>query len=164
MHACKLFGVRTPGLIHFTVRVLGQGEKKNLSPFATGYLWVPKFKANPGKKQAHSVTFLSFSLSLFLSFSLSLFLSFFLSFFLAFLLFNYHLLINSSLWLSPEAADLFLLDMAISRETMICRGQGAACAEGGGGGLGLWRWRVTRGRAIYGPGEGGFSIRPSSLT
>lgn len=91
--------------LNFTVRVLGQGEKKSSSPFAIGQLWLPTRKASPGKKQVHSVT----------------------SFF-------YHLLINSSLWLSPEAADLFLPDRAISRETMICRGQGAACAGWG------WRW------------------------
>lgn len=64
----------------------------------------------------------------------------------------YHLLINSSLWLSPEAADLFLLDRAISRETMICRGQGAACAgEGVEVGKGCRRQRVATERAIYGP-------------
>lgn len=65
--------------------------------------------------------------------------------------FFYHLLINSSLWLSPEAADLFLLDRAINRETMICRGQGAACAgEGAEVGKGCGRPRVTEDRAIYG--------------
>ena len=63
----------------------------------------------------------------------------------------YHLLINSSLWLSPEATDLFLLDRAISRETMICRGQGAACAVVGVEvGKGCGRPRVTEERAIYG--------------
>lgn len=109
--------------LNITVRVLGQGQKKSLSPFATGQLWLPNGKASPGKKQVHSVTF-----------------------------FFYHLLINSSLWLSPEAADLFLLDRAISRETMICRGQGAACAGVGVEvGKGCGRPRVTEERAIYGP-------------
>ena len=66
--------------------------------------------------------------------------------------FFYHLLINSLLWLSPEAADLFLLDRAISRETMICRGQGAACAGVGVEvGKGCGGPRVTEERAIYGP-------------
>lgn len=66
--------------------------------------------------------------------------------------FFYHLLINSSPWLSPEAADLFLLDRAISRETMICRGQGAAWAGVGVEvGKGCGRPRVAGERAIYGP-------------
>lgn len=75
----------------------------------------------------------------------------FCNFFFFLLFLFYHLLINSSLWLSPEAADLFLLDRAISRETMICRGQGAACAgEGVEVGKGCGRRRVATERAIYG--------------
>lgn len=42
--------------LNFTVRVLGQGEKKSSSPFAIGQLWLPTRKASPGKKQVHSVT------------------------------------------------------------------------------------------------------------
>lgn len=100
------------------VTIFSQGEKKSLSPFATEWLCLPNFKASPGKKQVHSVT--------------------------SFFFFFYHLLINSSLWLSPEAADLFLLDRAISRETMICRGQGAACTGVGVEvGKGYGRPRVT---------------------
>lgn len=106
-----------------TTRILGQGEKKSLRPFATGQLLLPNCRASPGRKQVHSVTF-----------------------------FFYHLLINSSFWLSPEAADLFLLDRAISRETMICRGQGADCAGVGVEvGKGCGRQRIAEERAIYGP-------------
>lgn len=120
----------------FVLNVTSQsfGSKRDKkSPFATGQLWLPKCKASPGKKQVHSVTFFFFF---------------------------YHLLINSSLWLSPEAADLFLLGRAINGETMICRGQGAACAgeeaevgkaAGGRGSQRIELFMALRGRISKGP-------------
>lgn len=39
-----------------TAMIFSQGEEKSLSHFATGHLWLPNFKASPGKKQVHSVT------------------------------------------------------------------------------------------------------------
>lgn len=55
-------------------------------------------------------------------------------------------------------------ETAISRETMICRGQGAACAGvERRWGRAAWGWGSPRKELFMAP-RGGFSKRPSSLT